>query len=285
MKIHCVGETINKRPLASCLSIFCLCVLARLIEYFVIKTDKTILAENFLHKIFGILVLAVVLYLQRSGWQSIGFTKNKMTAGIAKGFLLGAVCFSVAYLIECLILYHVNQNVSLSFYVSGFSLNEDTAVQGGVHFVILCVALNIINVWMEEGVFRGLFTKILTEKQSSANAIFLIAFLFGIWHWVMPLRDYAEDGLSLSGLLVMGIGYTILAGIMSVKWSLLYTITGTLWTGLGDHLFNNVIVTNLLHVVSNNEADSMQIVRIAIGQLLSFSIVMFMRFTPKFSSP
>lgn len=44
--------------------------------------------------------------------------------------------------------------------------------------------------------------------------------------------------------------------------------------GLGDHLFNNVIVTNLLHVISNGEADSMQIIRIMIGQILSFSVVM-----------
>lgn len=44
--------------------------------------------------------------------------------------------------------------------------------------------------------------------------------------------------------------------------------------GLGDHLFNNVVVTNLLHVISNGEADSMQIVRILIGQLISFAVVM-----------
>ena len=43
--------------------------------------------------------------------------------------------------------------------------------------------------------------------------------------------------------------------------------------GIGDHLFNNVIVTNLLHVISNDEADSMQIVRILIGQLISFLLV------------
>jgi hypothetical protein len=51
-------------------------------------------------------------------------------------------------------------------------------------------------------------------------------------------------------------------------------MTGSLWMGLGDHLFNNVIVTNLIHIVSNNEADNMQIVRILIGQLLSFIIVL-----------
>ena len=132
----------------------------------------------------------------------------------------------------------------------------------------------MINVWMEEGVFRGLFMKILTSRHSFSRAALLIAFLFGIWHWVMPLRDYVEGNSTLSNLLIMGIGYIVLAGMMSIKWSLLYRITGSLWMGLGDHLFNNIIVTNLLHVISNGEADSMQIVRILIGQTLSFAVVL-----------
>ncbi len=61
---------------------------------------------------------------------------------------------------------------------------------------------------------------------------------------------------------------------MSIKWAVLYEMTGSLWMGLGDHLFNNVVVTNLLHVISDNEADSMQIIRILIGQLISFLLVM-----------
>ncbi|MGN1198026.1 MAG: hypothetical protein ACI4TA_10550 [Acetatifactor sp.] len=90
----------------------------------------------------------------------------------------------------------------------------------------------------------------------------------------MPFRDFIEGSASLTNLLVMGVGYIILAGIMSVKWSLLYKMSGSLWMGLGDHLFNNVIVTNLVHAISNNEPDSLQIVRILIGQLLSFGLVM-----------
>jgi len=54
----------------------------------------------------------------------------------------------------------------------------------GFLFLLLCIVLNIINVWMEEGVF-------------------LIAFLFGIWHWVMPLRDYAQGNISLADSLIM----------------------------------------------------------------------------------
>ena len=107
-----------------------------------------------------------------------------------------------------------------------------------------------------------------------AAMILFIGFLFGIWHWVMPMRDYLEGNSTLGNLLVMGIGYIILSGIMSIKWSMLYRLTGSLWMGLGDHLFNNVVVTNLLHVISDNDADSMQIVRIMIGQLLSFILVL-----------
>lgn len=263
-----------KKPIEACVFIFVLCSVARIIEYFVIRTDKTILAENFLHKVFGIIMLAITLRFVKISWDSIGFKKINVLQNILKGFVLATVCFSVAYLVECILLYCMNGNVRISVYTSGFLLNGEMIKQNGIVSVILCIAFNVINVWMEEGIFRGLFSKLLESKMEFISMIFLIAFLFGIWHWVMPLRDYIEGRSSVANLLVMGIGYIILAGIMSIKWSILYKVSGSLWIGLGDHLFNNVIVTNLLHVISNNEADSMQIVRILIGQLISFLFVM-----------
>lgn len=267
-------ERIKQRPILSCTAIFALCGLARLIEYFVIRTDETVMAENFLHKVFGIVILAVLLHLLHSSWQEIGFVRQGIGSDLVKGLLLGCCCFIPAYSIECLLLYHANRNVSLSFYVSGFALNGESTAHYGILFLLLCVVFNVINVWMEEGVFRGLFMYILRQKQSFTSAALFIALLFGVWHWVMPLRDYADGNTSLANLLVMGIGYILLAGMMSIKWSVLYKITGTLWMGLGDHLLNNVVVTNLLHVISNGEADHLQIVRIMIGQLLSFYAVM-----------
>lgn len=38
---------------------------------------------------------------------------------------------------------------------------------------------------------------------------------------------------------------------------------------------DSIIVTNLVHVISNNEADSMQIIRILVGRFISFTIVLF----------
>lgn len=267
-------DRVRKHPVTACWLIFMTCAAARIFEYFFIRTDESFLAENFIHKLFGVFLLFVILSVSKIKWKDIGFVNDHVLGNCGKGILFGCVCFAIAYGIECLILYITNQNVKLAFYASGFSLNGGMESRTGILFVLMCIVFNIINVWMEEGVFRGLFSKFL-ENTPYLKAVSLIAFLFGIWHWVMPFRDYLEGNASFPNLLIMGIGYIILAGIMSIKWCLLYRATGSLWMGLGDHLFNNVIVTNLVHVISNNEADTMQIVRILIGQLFSFAAVLF----------
>lgn len=265
-------EVLKKHPMLSCMGVFAICACARIIEYFAIRTDETFISENVIHKIFGIALLIVILRILNLNWNAIGIKKDKVFRRIGKGLLLGAACFLVAYSAECLILHFMTHDVHLEFYVTGFSLTNDMQKQTGVMFLLLCIAFNLINVFMEEGVFRGLFSSIL-EAEPFARTCFVIAFLFGIWHLAMPFRDYLDGNSSLINLLIMGVGYVILAGVMSIKWSLLYKLTGNLWMGMGDHLFNNVVVTNLLHVVSMGEADGLQIIRIALGQLISFAVV------------
>ena len=60
---------------------------------------------------------------------------------------------------------------------------------------------------------------------------------------------------------------------MGIKWGLLYQLSGTVWIGLADHFFNNCVVTNLLHVVTNEGVDDLQILRVLIGELTSFIAV------------
>lgn len=266
-------KRLRQHPVWSCMGIFGLCGAARWMEYFVLRTDGTILAENVLHKLFGIAVLAAALRLLHMGWEDIGLGRSGAAAGVMRGLALGGGCFLVAYGVECLLLYRINGEVRLSLYASGFALRGEAARQDGLLFLGLCLLCNLINVWMEEGLFRGLFTHLLGEGGSPRGNALFIAFLFGVWHWAMPFRDHVDGRLPLAGLLVMGVGYVVLAGAMSLKWSLLYRMTGNLWMGLGDHLFNNVIVTNLLHVVSGNEADSMQVLRVLMGQTLSLAVV------------
>ena len=268
-----MGRNTKYKSESLCIAIFTLCLAARFVEYFLIETDRTAIGENVLHKAAGIIILALALKRVNLTWSDIGFQRNGFVSNILKGLLLGSVCFAISYWLELTILALQGNPAHLEIYISSFSLTGSQIKNTDFVFLLLCVVFNVINVWMEEGIFRGLFIKIFSESKSFMQANFIAAFLFGIWHIVMPIRSYVNGEMSFAAMTLMSIGYIVLAGIMGIKWGLLYRITGNLWAGLGDHLFNNTVATNMLHVVSQNGADELQIVRIMAAQIISFAFV------------
>ncbi len=257
-----------------CIVIFTLCLAARFVEYFLIETDRTAIGENVFHKAAGIIILALALKRVNLTWSDIGFPRNGFVSSILKGLLLGSVCFFISFGLELAILALQGNPAHLEIYISSFSLTGSQIKNTDFVFFLLCVVFNVVNVWMEEGIFRGLFIKIFSESKSFMQANFIAAFLFGIWHIVMPVRSCMDGEISFAAMVLMGIGYIILSGIMGIKWGLLYHMTGNIWTGLGDHLFNNTVATNMLHVISLNGADELQIVRIMAAQIISFAFVL-----------
>ncbi|MFG6357179.1 MAG: CPBP family intramembrane metalloprotease [Acetatifactor sp.] len=269
-----MGRNTKYKSANLCIAIFMLCLAVRFVEYFLIETDKTIIGENVFHKSVGIILLTLALKRIKLSWSDIGFQRNGFVSSTLKGLLLGSVCFTVSYGVELAILALQGNPAHLEIYISGFSLTGSPLRNTDFIFFMLCVVFNVINVWMEEGVFRGLFIKILAETKPFMQANFIAAFLFGIWHIVMPIRSYIDGEMSLAAMVMLGIGYIILAGIMGIKWGLLYRVTGNIWVGLGDHLLNNTVATNMLHVVSQEGADELQIVRIMVAQIISFAFVL-----------
>ncbi|NBH98169.1 CPBP family intramembrane metalloprotease [Anaerotruncus sp. 1XD22-93] len=267
-------RNIKCKPTNLCMIIFMLCLSVRFVEYFLIETDKTAIGENVFHKVVGIIILAVILKGSNFTWSDIGFQRNSFAGSILKGLLLGSVCFAISYGLELAIFILQGNPAHLEIYISSFSLTGSQIKNTDFVFFLLCVLFNIINVWMEEGVFRGLFIKTFSEAKPFMQANFIAAFLFGIWHIVMPIRSYVNGEMPFAAMVLMGIGYIILAGIMGIKWGLLYRITGNIWVGLGDHLFNNTVAANMLHVVSLKGADELQIVRIMAAQIISFAFVL-----------
>ena len=125
---------------------------------------------------------------------------------------------------------------------------------------------------MEEGLFRGLFVRILKRKYTFAKAILASALLFGLWHLAMPLRAFLDGKLSLSGMLLLSVSYVLFSFVAGIKLSLLYKATGSLWPGLAEHFLTNIII-NLIHVESAQGYDNLRSIRIALAQLLSLVFV------------
>ena len=248
-------ESILKNTVKSCCMIFCVLIAVHAFEAIVLRMDETFFGENFINKLFGIFVIWFVLKILQWKWSDIGFTDSGIVRGILWGFSLSAAVFLVAYAVEILILKNRGEHVQFGFFTMGFSLTGAAEIHRGAGFILMCVFFNIVNVFMEEGTFRGLFYEIIRTDHPAKTAMLIQALLFGIWHIVTPLHNLIDGDLNLVGFIGLSVGYIILAGIMGIKWALMGQMTGSLYAGMADHFFNNCIATNLLHVSTESGVD------------------------------
>ncbi len=265
---------IRKNTVLSCWIIFAILILVHGFEAFALRMDETVFEENFINKVFGILVVFIVLRCLKWKWSDIGFSKNGFAKYTGIGLLIAMCSFIISYATEIIILKSRGHDIGFGVFTTGFSLTGEAAIHTGIGFIMMCIFFNLINVIMEESTFRGLFYHIAGIDHSSKFALLFQAFLFGVWHIVTPLHNLIDGDINIGAFIGLGVGYIILAGMMGIKWGLLYRMTGSLYAGMADHFFNNCIATNLLHVTTESGVDEMMIIRVVIAQLLSFTGVL-----------
>lgn len=261
------------KPITSILIIYVFCVMLRALEYMLLRTDQTILGEAFVHKLGGILILALAMkHLAFSGC-NIGLSKESAVKKVSYGLLLGTGSFAIAYSIEIFLLVLNGHAPSIQGYVTGYALSGNRGNETGLLFFAICVLGNIINVVMEEGVFRGLFIKLAEHQYTFAKAVLISSVLFGLWHIAAPVRSLVDGEMDVSQTVVTALISVLMTGITGVKFCLLTRLSGSLWMPMADHFFNNTII-NTMHVVTVSGVDSLQVVRISVAQTLSFVVVL-----------
>ncbi len=190
------------------------------------------------------------------------------------GFQLGCPALILAYGIEWGIQAARGNHPALQLYVSSYSIDGNRGNQTGILFFAICIAGNIINVFMEEGIFRGLFIKLAEIKYSFIRAAIISSVLFGIWHIAAPVRSLLDGQMSAGGAATAAFMLIVTTGITGAKFCLLTRITGSLWMPMADHFVNNTVV-NILHMTTVSGADELQTLRISIAQTISFLVVLF----------
>ena len=267
----------KRKALSVVLIIYLICFMFRILEYFILRTDRTFWGEAFIHKLIGIAVLFVVIKLFDFTFKEIGFAKGKTILCILKGLAFGLVIFVLAYSAEILVLALHGNFKTLALYVSAYSVDGNIGHQTALVFFAICIIGNIINVVMEESMFRGLFPKLLEHKYTFIISAVIASVLFGIWHIMAPIRDYYDGTMSMSGFIANSVMLVITSALVGFKFAMITKLTGNLYMAMGDHFVNNTIV-NILHVISITGTDELMILRISIAQSVSFIIVLIWYF-------
>ena len=206
--------------------------------------------------------------------ENIGFTRKKAIFYLGQGLLFGIFIYLISYGIEILINISHGQFKSFEFYVSTYSVEGNIGKQTAIIFFVICILGNIINVIMEEGIFRGLFQKLFEQKYNFLLSAILSSLLFGFWHVIAPLRSYYDGTISFEEMFINIIILFVTSTLVGFKFSMMTKLTGSLYMSMGDHFVNNTII-NILHIVSKDGSiDKLLVMRISIAQTLSFLIVL-----------
>lgn len=252
---------------------FLLIFLLRLGDSFLLRTDQGPIGELFTHKLAGIALLIAVVNLFRLKWADLGFKRDGFLHDILRGFAIGGFVFVTAYVVEISIAFFQGKSPSLQFFVTNYNITGNTQLGNGFLFIFICIAANIINVIMENGIFSGLFIS-TAEKRFSfivANG-FYSSFLFALWHSVMPFRNYIDDNQSLTGALLTALLFFVTSYIFSIQTGMQFRQSSSLWDGMTVHFINNASA-NFFHVVYIDGIESIPTMRIAIAQTIMFIIV------------
>ena len=245
----------------------------RILEYFILRTDQTWVGEAIVHKAMGIVILFGVSTWGKLTVTQMCFVKEKVFSNLIKGLVFGCSIFVLAYGIEIMIAVAQGSFHSLQLYVSTYAISQNTGYRTELLFFLICIIGNIVNVVMEEGIFRGLFTKVLEQRYSFVVSAIVASVFFGVWHMIGPIRNYVDEVMSMNSMIANIIMLVVTSSLVGFKFAMLTKMTGSLYMAMGDHFVNNTIV-NLLHVVSYSGADEMMVVRVAIAQSVSFVLVL-----------
>jgi hypothetical protein len=270
----------NKIPVFL-IGFFLVCYALRITDSLLLRTDQGLIGELFTHKLLGIALLAAALSYLRMSWKDIGFKWKQLPRGILTGLAIGGTAYVTAFVAEIVITVIQGKSPSLQFYVTNYDMTGNSALGNGVLVIIICIIGNIINVTMENGVFTGFMITVGKKRHSFfvANG-FYSSFLFGLWHSVMPLRNFVDGNMALPTALMAAFMLFFSSFLFSIQTGMQYEQSSSVWDAMTVHFINNTSA-NIFHVVFPDGTESTPVMRIAIAQVIMLTIVLIRYFSWK----
>jgi uncharacterized protein len=251
------------RPIVVSLALFFVVVALRYTEVFIpglnALPDKSIVS-----KVLGFLLVLGYLWALRKPISSIGLHAKNFD----KAFLIGGLSLIIVYAaLYAVQFYRLSSAGEAPRLVFG-AINHETAAMGGLYFTLFYLFGQIVNAFMEEGIFRGVMLPQLMRRFSFWQANALQAFLFGLAHLVWPLSSWVSGQATSGEAVAEAASLLIFTTVGGLVFGYLYYQTDSLWTAWFAHLIDNITFLFFhIQIVSSLNAETEIIMLSRIGFL------------------
>jgi uncharacterized protein len=223
-------------PIVVALALFLVVVVLRYTEVFVsglnALPDKSIVS-----KVLGFILVLGYLRVLRKPLRSIGLHSRNFN----KAFLIGGLSLLILYVTLYVVQFHRLNIAGESPRLVFAAINKQTGVMGGLAFTWFYLFGQIVNAFMEEGIFRGVMLPHLMRRFRFWQANALQAFLFGLAHLVWPLSSWVRGQATAEEAIAEAVPLMIATTVGGLVFGYLYYRTDSLWTAWFAHLIDNVI--------------------------------------------
>ncbi len=264
------------KPVLTGIVLMLIALIFRITDIFILRLDE-LWGEILLSKALGFCLVVVFLWLIGKNLGAIGLEIRGFGRGLLLGVILAVIPFIISYAAEWIILAQSGKNPGLLF----AAIDPKAGVTGGFLFGLWLVAGNLVNAFMEEGLFRGVMLKLFRAKLSFQKANWLQAVLFGAWHLVWVVKWYQTGSISTPAEIGMAVISNFVPQLfMGIVWGYAFLKTGNLWIPWAAHTLTNTVL-NLIHVTTSGGMDTAMVLRMVIFTNASLLMIFAIRYAAR----
>ena len=202
--------------------------LFRALDIFWLRLDEEF-GDILLSKSISFIFIIIFIVFTQRDLGDIGLRSNYFNYFLGLGF--GFVLISI---IGMRVAYSIIDGSMVAWLVVDVSLT----------FVYFTFFTNLVNVMMEESLFRGIFLRMSLDISRGHfwKANLLQAFVFGTWHLIWPVKEYMSGSITASEASIFAFTYFLFSFLVAIPWGYYYFKTRSLIMPLIWHLCWNTIL-------------------------------------------
>jgi membrane protease YdiL (CAAX protease family) len=212
--------------------------------------------EAFLHKALGFVWVLAYLWAVGRSLAAIGLHGRQAGRGMTIGAVGTVLVLVLAFGLQWIVSRAAGRQPTLVVVATD---NKTGLAKPGMAYALWLLLGNVVNSFMEEGLFRGIMLTHFRVRLSRWQANALQAVLFGLWHVVWPIRHLVAGRIGPGAALFQSALIVVGSTISGLAWGYLFLKTGNLWSSWIAHTINNSTL-NLLHISTTGRLDADTIV-------------------------